>query len=114
MGNVTNLIHVSGTCPQGMDACDLQTVMKVSTIILTSKKGPTTHEAAHRRVSSSLYGDEHNSNIKVGIIYGMSIKTIYNTQHTSHEYTIIIHDDTFMKNVNVQFFGILCRLCHFM
>jgi hypothetical protein len=57
--------------------------MKVSTIILTSKKGPKTHEAAHRRVSSSLHGDEHNSNITVGIIYGMSIKAIYNTHHTN-------------------------------
>jgi ABC-type sugar transport system ATPase subunit len=46
--NVTNIIYVSGTCPQDMDVCDLQTVLKDSTIILTSKKEATTHEAAHR------------------------------------------------------------------
>jgi hypothetical protein len=47
-GNVTNIINVNGTYPQDVDVCDLQTVLKESTIILTSKKGPTTHEAAHK------------------------------------------------------------------
>jgi hypothetical protein len=48
-GNVTNIIYVSGTCPQDVGVCDLRTVLKDSTIILTSKKGPKTHEAAHRK-----------------------------------------------------------------
>jgi hypothetical protein len=48
-GNVTNLIYISGTCLQDVDVCDLQTVLKDSTIILTSKKGPKTNEAEHRK-----------------------------------------------------------------
>jgi Na+/H+ antiporter NhaC len=40
--------------------------------------------------------------ITVGIMYGTNIKTIY--RHTSHEYTTIINDDTFKKNVKVQFY----------
>jgi hypothetical protein len=47
--NVTNIIYVSGTCPQDVVVCDLQTKLKDSTIILTSKKGPTMHETAHRK-----------------------------------------------------------------
>jgi hypothetical protein len=37
---------VSETYPR--DVCDLQTVLKDSTTILTSNKGPKTHEAASR------------------------------------------------------------------
>jgi hypothetical protein len=50
--------------------------------------------------------------ITVVIIYGTCIKTIY--RHTPDEYIVIIHDNTFLKNVNVQFYGILCCLCHLM
>jgi hypothetical protein len=46
---VTNIIYVSGKCPQDVDLCDLKTVLKDSAIIVTSKKGPKTHEAAHRK-----------------------------------------------------------------
>jgi ADP-dependent phosphofructokinase/glucokinase len=49
----------------------------------------------------------------VRIIYGTNIKTIY--RHTSHEYITIINDDTFMKNVKVQFYmEFSAVLCHFM
>jgi hypothetical protein len=46
------------------------------------------------------------TDITVGIIYGTNIETTY--RNTSHEYTAIINDGTFMKCVKVQFYGTLC------
>jgi hypothetical protein len=60
-------------------------------------------------VSSSLYEDGHNSRNNILNVYSYK-----DNMHTSHEYAIIMHNDTFMKNMNVHFYGILCCLCHFM
>jgi hypothetical protein len=92
-----------------VDVCDLQTVLKEPTIVLTSKRTKKRMKQLTGSESNSLDEDGPNSRNNIWNEYKDNIQT-----HIIR-ITTTINDDTFMKNAKVRFYmEFYAVLCHFM